>query len=129
MSQSSWDEYQIEDKIFHILDVKSRTPDHHFGRPFLTAYQIAISFKHLYPYDFARIGKPVGGKSIGQQNTLSQYLALELSRRISSGSITNIEGRFLYRENLITLQYRDGEEIIESSLMQSNDLSMFRRTD
>src|ERR1700741_3084843 len=127
MSQSMWDEFQLEDKIFRILDVESRNSDHHFGRPFLTPYQIAISFKSLFPDDFSRMGKPVGGKGTGQKDSLSQYFALELSRRISSGSISNIEGRFLHRENLSTLQYNDEGEIIESSLMQSNDLSMFRR--
>ena len=129
MSQSTWDEFQLEDKIFQILDVESRNPDHHFGRPFLTPYQIAISFKNLFPEDFARIGKPVGGKDTGQQDSLAQYFALELSKRINSGSISNIEGRFLHRKNLHTLQYKDEGEIIESSLMQSNDLSMFRRID
>ena len=129
MSQSTWDELQLEDKIFQILSVESHNPDHHFGRPFLTPYQIAISFKNLFPEDFVRIGKPVGGKGTVQQDSLSQYFALELSRRISNNSISNIEGRFLHRKNLSTLQYNDEGEIIESSSMQSYDLSMFRRSD
>ena len=127
MSQSLWDELQLEDKIFQILSVESHNPDHHFGRPFLTPYQIAISFKSLFPDDFARIGKPVGGKGTGQQDSLAQYFALELSRRISNGSIQNIEGRFLHRKHLITLQYEDEGKVVESSAMQAYDLSMFRR--
>ena len=129
MSQSLWDELQLEDKIFQILSVESHNPDHHFGRPFLTPYQIAISFKSLFPGDFARIGKPVGGKGTGQQDSLAQYFALELSRRISNGSIQNIEGRFLHRKHLITLQYDDEGKVVESSSMQAYDLSMFRRID
>jgi len=127
MTQSLWDELQLEDKIFQILSVESHKPDHHFGRPFLTPYQIAISFKALFPDDFARIGKPVGGKGTGQQDSLAQYFANELSRHISNGSITNIEGRFLHRQHLVTLQYNDEGKVIESSAMQSYDLSMFRR--
>lgn len=127
MSQSLWDELQLEDKIFQIINVESHAPDHHFGRPFLTPYQIAISFKNLYPDDYRKIGKPVGGKGTGQQDSLAQYFALELSRRIKNGSISNIEGRFLHRKYLTSLQYNDDGEVIESSAMQAYDLSMFRR--
>lgn len=129
MSRSIWDEFLLEEKIYRILDVESHNPQHHFGRPFLTSYQIAISFKNLFPEDFVKIGKPVGGKGIGQQDSLSQYFALELSRRINNGSLRNIEGRFLHRIYLGTLQYHDGSDIIESSAMQAYDLSMFRRID
>lgn len=129
MSQSTWDEFQLEDKIFRILSVESHNPEHHFGRPFLTPYQIAIAFKNMFPDDFARIGKPVGGKGTGQQDSLAQYFALELSKRINGGSIQNIEGRFLHRKYLETLQYNDDGEIVESSAMQAYDLSMFRRVD
>ncbi|MBI1855527.1 MAG: hypothetical protein HYR93_06645 [Chloroflexi bacterium] len=83
MFQSLWVELQLEDKIFQILSVESHNPDHQFGRPFLTPYQIAIAFKALFPEDFARIGKPVGGKGAGQQDSLAQYFAHELSRGIN----------------------------------------------
>lgn len=129
MAQSLWDECQLEDKIFQILGVESHHPDHHFGRPFLTPYQIAISFKKLFPEEYAHIGKPVGGKGTGQPDSLAQYFANELSRRINNDSIQNIEGRFLHRRHLLTLQYDDEGKVIESSALQSYDLSMFRRID
>lgn len=74
MSLSLWDELQLEDKIFQILSVESHSPDHHFGRPFLTPYQIAIAFKALFPDDYARIGKPVGGKGAGSRILLLNIL-------------------------------------------------------
>ena len=126
MVLSLWDELQLEDKILQILMIESHDPDHHFGRPFMTPYQIAISFKNSFRDDFERIGKPLGGKGTGQQDSLAQYFALELSRRIKNGSIENIEGRFLHRKYLSNLQYEDEGNIIESSAMQSYDLSMFR---
>src|SRR5512138_707793 len=129
MSQSLWDELRLEEKIFQILSVESHVADHHFDRPFLTPYQIAIEFKTLYPDEFARIGKPVGGKGTGQQDSLAQYIAHELSVRIGNRSIRNIEGRFLHRKHLKILQYKDGSKVVESSAMQAYDLSMFRRMD
>lgn len=123
---SLWDQLQMDIKISQILDVQSHAPNHHFGRPFLTPYQIAISFQQGFPHDFQTIGKPVGGKGTGQQDSLSQYIALELSKRIKDQRITNIEGRFLHRANLKVLEYVDGSKVVTSSSMQAYDLSMYR---
>lgn len=126
---SLWDQLQIESKVRAILDVRSHSPDHHFGRPFLTPYQIALEFEQRYPAEFSQLGKPVGGKGTGQQDSLSQYLALELSRRISQQRLNGIEGRFLHRAHLRTLQYERDGQVVESSSMQAYDLSMFRLQD
>ena len=126
---SQWDKLQMSTKISKILNVQSYKPRHHFGRPFLTPYQMAIRFKKQFPSDFSTIGKPIGGKGTNQQDSLAQYIALELSRRIRDRRITNIEGRFLFRENLLTLTYEGDSGIIESSSMQAFDLSMFRLKD
>jgi len=124
---SQWDQLGMDARIKQVLDVQSHDPSHHFGRPFLTPYQIAIRFQELFPQDFRTIGKPVGGRGIGQQDSLAQYVALELSKRIQDSRITNIEGRFLHRANLRTLQYEvPGQPVIESSSMQAYDLSLFR---
>lgn len=126
---SQWDQLKMERKILHILNVQSHNPNHHFGRPYLTPYQIAIIFQQQFPLEFQTIGKPIGGKGTGQQDSLAQYIALELSKRIKSGNITNIEGSFLHRANLYSLTYEVDSEIIESSSEQAYDLSMFRLVD
>jgi hypothetical protein len=127
---SQWDELQMDRKINQILvDVQSHYPSHHFGRPFVTPYQIAIEFKQRFRKAFETIGKPVGGLGTGQQDSLAQYIAQRLSARIANQTITNIEGRFLHRKYLHTLQYKDGEELIEASSGQAYDLSMFRLID
>ena len=58
---SIWNDYSIELRIRDILDVESRREGHHFGRPFLTAYQIAILFAERYQEDLDAIGKEIGG--------------------------------------------------------------------
>ncbi len=126
---SQWGQLQMDTKMSQILNVQSHDPIHHFGSPFLTPYQIAIRFQQQFPQDFQTIGKPIGGKGTGQQDSLAQYIALELSKRIKSGNITNIEGRFLHRANLHSLRYKIDNEIIESSSEQAYDLSMFRLID
>ena len=126
---SQWNQLNMDSKINQILNVQSHNPSHHFGRPFLTPYQIAIKFQRQFPQDFQTIGKPIGGKGTGQQDSLAQYISLELSRRIKSGDIRNIEGRFLHRANLDSLKYKVNNQIIESSTEQAYDLSMFRLID
>lgn len=126
---AQWDQLGMDAKITQILDVQSHEPGHHFGRLFMTPYQIAIAFKNRFPQDFQTIGKPVGGIRVGQQDTLAQYIALVLSKRIKDGKIGNIEGRFLHRANLKTLQYDDSGQKIESSSQQAYDLSLYRLID
>lgn len=126
---SQWNQLHMDVKITQILDVQSYDPNHHFGRPFLTPYQIAIRFQQQFPQDFQTIGKPIGGKRTRQQHSLVQYIALELSKRIKSRNITNIEGRFLHLANLHSLKYEVNNQRIESSLEKAYDLSMFRLID
>ena len=91
----------MDSKISQILNVQSHDPNHHFGRPFLTPYQIAIKFQQQFPQDFQTIGKPIGGKGTGQQDSLAQYIGLELSRRIKSGDILKSRRIFeQFREHL-----------------------------
>jgi hypothetical protein len=125
---SEWDELDIENKIVDILrQAKGHPEEHHFGLPFLIAYQIAIAFAQLFPSDVEKLGYPVGGEGIGQRNSLAQYLASELSRRIHSGSISNIEGRFLSNQFLKQISFLFGNEVIVSSLTDTQyPLSMFR---
>jgi hypothetical protein len=125
---STWQELGMDSKIEGILrQAESHNPEHHFGNPFLTSYQIALRFSELYPGDVETIGKPIGGKGTGQQDSLAQYIADQLSKRIRDNKLPNIEGRFLYRKYLTTLQYDDGN--IESSTGQAYDLSMYRLKD
>jgi hypothetical protein len=125
-----WDELQMYSKIIDILgDVQSHEPSHHFRRPFVTPYQIAIEFKQRFPNEYEKFGKPVGGLGTGRQDSLAQYIALQLSKRISNNTITNIEGSFLHRKYFLSLKYKDGKDEIEASSGLSYDLSMFRLID
>ena len=125
---SHWDEFDLEAKIIQILRTAKGYPhEHHFGSPFLTTYQLAIAFAQNYPEDFRTITLPIGGEGVGQHNSLAQYLAGELSKRIKSGSITNIEGCFLSNQDLEQISFRNGDAIIISSLTDTQyPLSMYR---
>lgn len=125
---SAWEELNIENKIIEILsNAEGHPEEHHLNPPFLTAYQIAITFAELYPDNVQSLDYPVGGEGIGQRTSLAQYLARELSRRIKSGHIQNIEGGFLSNQSLEKISFRFEDKEIVSSLTDTQfPLSMFR---
>ena len=121
---SIWQNHAIEARIREIL---ASVPDegHHFGRPFLSAYQIAIAFDQRFRREANLIAKPVGGKDTGRHDSLAKYFANQLSRRIRHGTLPSIEGRFLNGLFLGSLEYKNGSETVASSLGEAN-LSIFR---
>ena len=123
-----WEDHGLGQKIVEVLaDVSYADPHHHFGKPFVTAYQLAILFKERFPEDFRCFGRPVGGKDSGAQFSLASYLAGQLSRKIKRGEITNVEGSFLSNQQLKLVEFNDGGDIVTSSATDSQyDLSMFR---
>jgi hypothetical protein len=125
---SNWNSYNIETKVRVILsEVEYHNPKHHFGRPFMTAYQLAIEFARRYPQEFVNLGYPIGGRGSGVQISLALYLARQLSARIKSVKITDIEGGFLSNLHLDNITFGNVGQKIESSLTKTNaDLSMFR---
>ena len=125
---SKWEELHIQACIEEILStLPTVKPRHHFGLPFITAYQLAIEFANRFPYEFGQLALPVGGRDVGQYYSLAQYLARVLSGRIKNGRITNIEGRFISNVYVTEMYFGDG---VESSKMGNfTALSMFRLRD
>lgn len=124
---SLWEEFNFEERIREILqNVTYYRDTHQFGRPFLTAYQIAIEYAHRYPNDFIRIGLQIGGRGIGERNSLAQYIAGQLSRRMSE-ELPDFEGGFISNNHLVEISFEhDGHRIISSLTNTMYDLSMFR---
>jgi hypothetical protein len=47
---SVWADHEVENKVLAILsDVHLVNDYHHFGRPYMTAYQLAINLDARYP--------------------------------------------------------------------------------
>ena len=121
-----WNDLNIEHHIRNILvEYGTRTQQHHFGHSFLTAYQIAIIFAERHPGEFDAIGKDIGGSGTDDSHSLTQYFASELSRRIRTQRITDIEGRYLSFVCQTSIEYRSpsGETVRASP---NDRLSMFR---
>lgn len=52
-----WEQHHCEERITAILNDVTYVPkpEHHFGRPYLSAYQLAIEFKQRYRDSFDAI--------------------------------------------------------------------------
>ncbi|SKA88611.1 hypothetical protein SAMN05443428_1099 [Caloramator quimbayensis] len=126
---SNWQVYNFENRIRDILSNVNYSPNpfHHFKRPYLSAYQIAIEFNRLYPNDVTKMGYVVGGDGSNTNKSLARYIANELSKRIKAGEITDIEGAFISSNFLKEMVFdNNGQDVISSSLGSEYDLSMFR---
>lgn len=128
---SIWEEHGLTEKISDVISAVHLNTDepHPFGRPYVTAYQIAIALEAMFPETVRSIGKPVGGKGIGQHNSLAQYLAGELSRQIKAQREDHpIEGAFVSNEHVSEIRYeRDsGESVVSSLTGTPYDLAVFR---
>ncbi|PSL56571.1 hypothetical protein B0I31_103324 [Saccharothrix carnea] len=125
---SVWARLEVLDKVRAVLrTVPIANPaGHHFGRPFITAYQLAIKLDAAYSDVAKELKVEIGGSGIGKHNSLAQYLAGQLTRRIGEeGAAYPVEGAFLSKELLTSLRYAAGDKQISGSL-NGYDLSMFR---
>lgn len=124
---AKWEQFDMERRINEVLSTVRFDPAHHFGRPFLTPYQIAIELTCRHPDLCADLGMELGGAGTGLQNSLTQYIARELSTRIRNTEIRNIEGAFVSNMHLTDLVFRDStNQEVHSSMTEQDALSMFR---
>lgn len=124
--EADWDRFQMGARILEILKTAPTYPSHDADRVFMTAYQIAIEFARLHREDFHRMGRPIGGAGAGN-NALSNYIAGQLSQRISAGKITGVELQFLHSIDVKSLTFKYEEtDIVATPNDAGNPNSMFR---
>jgi len=124
---TNWETHDFDGKITAILeDFASEDPGHHLGRPFVTAYQIAIEFDHRHADIVKKLRYQVGGSGIGEHKSLAQYIAKQLSQRIKAKKITHIEGALISQRNVQTIRFSTG---IESSVNGATGMAMYRLKD
>lgn len=126
---SIWSDHDVEAKIVEVLTGLPTINDaHHFGRPFMSAYQLAIELHRLHPDVAEALDQPVGGAGVGQRNSLAQYLARQLSGRIRDDPHYMVEGAFISNRDVMELRYQatDGTPMRSSLTGSGFDLSLFR---
>ena len=121
-----WKRYKLKEKITEILkeagyEKKPQIYEYYY----LTPYQIAQEFSKKYQSELKKIGKTLGGSGTGGEgDSLPRYISLELSKRITSGEITDIEWAQLSQEHIKEIKF--DEEIIASNIEWGYNISMYR---
>ena len=125
---SYWQEHNLAEKVAAILgDVPEYAPGHHLGRPFLTAYMIAVEFERRFPEDVSGLNLQVGAAGSEKKNTLAPYLARELSEDIEhKGNASLFEGGFLSGQNLRDLPFTAAGQIVHPTGSEPVTISVFR---
>jgi hypothetical protein len=129
---NDWHTYSLDERIFEILrDVQSHEENHHFGRPFITSYQLEVLFTTRYPDVVQALGFPAPLTRVGGRSSLAQTLSRGLSQRIKNNPNYPIEGRWLSRIALQELVLTDeSEHSLRSSVAETNvGLAMYRLRD
>lgn len=127
---TTWAKFNIQRNIQGILDDQVyRKPSHHLGRPFMSAYQIALEYKNRFPVDFAKIGKPLGGRNSKKKTSFPQYIARILSKVLKSRKDPGFEGGFLSNLHMKSVEYSvGGRQKMFSSAKGQQPMSIFRST-
>jgi len=125
---TKWEKLQMEYRIQDILNNQEyHKSDHHLGRPFLSAYQIAIEYAQRYRTDFNSLGMQIGGKGIGKNSSFSQYIGRELSRRLEKQTLPDIQGGFFSNSHLNDIEFSSIDGHIHSSATKGKSpISIFR---
>ena len=125
-TDSFWTDNDLGRLITELLREAAAGDDaHHFGASFVTAYQVAILIKARHPDVFESFGHPIGGTGSGDPIGFAQYLAGQLSQRIDSGQMNDIEGRFLSYDNVQRLEFDDAGDTVAAAIGNPR-VSMFR---
>jgi hypothetical protein len=131
---SLWDQHDMSARVQAVLDdVHLNNPDgHHFGRPFVSSYQIAIALDAADPNLKHELNKPVGGTNAGSHNSMAQYIGNELSKQIKAAEDSETahfaDGAFMSNESVKSLVYdgADGSDVVSSLPGTEFDMALFR---
>ncbi|WP_330270623.1 hypothetical protein OG205_25690 [Lentzea sp. NBC_00516] len=118
---SKWDEHDLLPKVTAALRQD--------GRPYLTAYQLAIKLERAHPGLAERLGKVLGGAGIGVRNSLAEYLGGQLAGRIDrEGAAFPFERAYLCNDEIREVRFAgpDGNDLVSSLTGSGYHLSIFR---
>ncbi len=128
VKMSFWQEHDLTSKIETILGkFHPNIAGKDFGKPYVSAYQIAFEFAREYSGIMQLSGYEVGGKDTDDRNSLALFIARELSTRIRTNQVTSIDCVFLAYKDIEALNYSYmGTTMVSNIGETAFDLALFR---
>ena len=120
-------DFNLDDLRVILANCAEYEPGHPLGRPFMSAYQIAIRFAEAHQGHRLVRTLPLGGEGTGTHQSLAQRIARFLSQAIQDGSAGDIEGGFISHDNIDDFRFsHGGEQVRVSTLRTARGHSIFR---
>ena len=88
-------DFDLDDLRRVLAECQEYEAGHHLGRPFMSAYQIAIRFADAHPQHPLVKKLDVGGQGTGPDQSLANRIARFLSAAVKHGRAGDIEGGFI----------------------------------
>ena len=116
--------------VNHLLQIMDRCreyePGHPLGRPYMSAYQIAICFARAHPDHPLVQELDVGGEGTGERRSLAQRIARFLSGAAQEpGSV--VDGAFISHQNIAEFSFDNNGNRVRVSGLNGPGHSIFRR--
>ena len=114
----------------HLLEImdscRDYEPGHRLGRPYMSAYQIAICFARDHPEHPLVRELEVGGEGTGERRSLAQRIARFLSAQAQTPG-SQVDGAFISHQNIIEFTFDNNGSRVSVSGLSGPGHSIFRR--
>lgn len=116
--------------VNHLLQIMDRCreyePGHPLGRPYMSAYQIAICFAREHPEHPLVQDLDVGGEGTGERRSLAQRIARFLSG-VAQDPGSEVDGAFISHQNIAEFSFDNNGNRVRVSGLNGPGHSIFRR--
>ena len=116
--------------VNHLLQIMDRCreyePGHPLGRPYMSAYQIAICFAREHPEHPLVQDLDVGGEGTGERRSLAQRIARFLSGAAQDPG-SEVDGAFISHQNIAEFSFDNNGSRVRVSGLNRPGHSIFRR--
>lgn len=119
------DDFDLNDLKAILRDCPEYSPNHPLGRPFMSAYQIAIRFAEAHPNHPLVQTLPLGGEGTGQRQSLAQRVARFLSAAAQDPS-SGIQGAFISHQNIVEFLFDANGSPVQVSGLTGPGHSIYR---
>ena len=118
-------DFDLNDLIQILHACPEYEPDHPLGRPFMSAYQIAIHFAEAHQ-DHPLVRRlEVGGEGTGEHQSLAQRIARFLSEAAQAPDSV-IQGGFISHQDIKEFSFDDNNKEVRVSGLNGPAHSIFR---
>ena len=118
------DDFDLDDLKAILDDCPEYSPNHPLGRPFMSAYQIAIRFADAHPNHSLVRTLPLGGEGTSQRQSLAQRIA-RFGSAAAQDPGSGVQGAFISHQNIVEFLFDNNGRPVRVSGLRGPGHSIF----